>query len=131
MDVEMVLARSTVKRVLYVGPFMVAVFWSTRGSAGAVAAVVGLAVIVGNFLLSGAMMSAAARRSLNLYHAAALFGFLLRLGLITAALLVISGVADIDRLALGITAIASYMALLIWESLELMRSEGRGVKWSS
>lgn len=130
-DVEAVIARSTVLRAVYVGPVLVALFWVTRGGAGAVGAVIGLAVVAGNFLLSGAMLSAAARRSLNLYHAAALFGFLLRLGLITATLLVVSWAADVDRLALGITAIASYLALLVWESLAITRGVGRHPNWTS
>ncbi|HSJ27087.1 MAG TPA: hypothetical protein VLB67_02685, partial [Acidimicrobiia bacterium] len=61
--VEAVIARHTVMRAIWVGPLVVAAFWFFRGFDGAWAAAVGVAVVVGNFLLAGAMLSVALRIS--------------------------------------------------------------------
>ena len=58
----------------------------------------------------------AARHSLAFYHAAALFGFFLRLGLITVTMIGVAALVDVDRTALGVTAVVSYLALLTWEA---------------
>lgn len=130
VDVEAVLARHTVKRAVYVGPALIGIFWLTRGTGGAVAALVGLSVVVGNFLLFGAMLSRAARISMGLYHAAALFGFLLRLGLITAAILVVARLIELDRPAMGITAVVGYLVLLSWEAIAVAKGSERELEWT-
>ena len=108
-----------------------AVFWATRGVDGLVAAAVGLAIVVGNFLLAGAMLSVAARISLSLYHAAALFGFFLRLGLITLTVLIISRLVDLDRLALGVTVVMAYLGLLAWEAVAVAKGAERELEWTN
>lgn len=129
-DVEAVIARHTVARAVIVGPTLVGLFWLLRGAAGALAAAVGVAIVVGNFLLAGAVLSVAARISLALYHAAALFGFMLRLGLIAAAMLAVARLVDIDRPSLGITVVVSYLALLAWEAVAMSRGSERELEWT-
>lgn len=130
-DVEAIIARHTVRRTVVVGPLLVASFWWIRGGDGAIGAAVGVAIVAGNFLLAGAMLSTAARVSLGLYHAAALFGFLLRLGLIAVTMLGIARAIDVDRVALGITVVASYLALLSLEALAVARGSERELEWIS
>lgn len=127
--VEAVIARHTVKRIVYVGPVLLLVFWLTRGVDGLVASAVGLAVVAGNFLVAGWMLSMAARISLGMYHAAALFGFFLRLALLMLTMLLIVQVVDIDRLAFGITAVVSYIVLLVLESVAVARGRERELDW--
>ncbi len=129
-DVEAVLARHTVRRAVFVGPVLLGLSWLTRGPAGAAAAALGLGVVVGNFLLAGLMLSLAARISTTLYHAAALFGFFLRLGLITLALLVVSRLVEVDRPAFGIAAVASYLVLLAWEAVAVAKGAERELEWT-
>jgi hypothetical protein len=129
--VETVIARHTVARAVWLGPLVVAVFWAFRGFGGAWAAAVGVAVVVGNFLLAGAMLSLALRVSLGMYHAAALFGFFLRLGLIMGSMLLVAAVVEIDRLAFGLAAVITYMVLLILESVAVARGRERDVDWTS
>lgn len=129
--VETVIARHTVRRVMWVGPLVVAAFWLLRGVDGAWAAAVGVAVVVGNFLLAGGMLSLAIRVSLSLYHAAALFGFFLRLGLIMGTMLLVAAVVEIDRLAFGLAAVVSYMVLLVLESVAVVRGRERDLDWTS
>lgn len=129
-DVEAVLSRHTAMRAVSVAPVLVLVFLVTRGGGGAVAALAGVAIVVGNFLLSGVVMSRSARISLRLYHAAALFGFYLRLGLIAASMLVLGQVFEIDRVALGVSAVVSYLALLTWEAWAVTKGAERELEWT-
>ncbi len=118
-DLELTLARSISSRALFVAPVLIGFFWLTRGWDGAWASAIGVAVVVVNFWASGKALSMAARRSLAFYHAAALFGFIIRLGLITVTMIGVASVVEVDRRALGITAVVSYLALLIWEAVAL------------
>ncbi|NNC74624.1 MAG: ATP synthase subunit I, partial [Acidimicrobiia bacterium] len=86
-DVEAVIARHMVARAVWVAPALAAVFWVIRGGAGALGALAGVAIVAANFLVAGFILSKAARISLGLYHAAALVGFLMRLGLIAGSML--------------------------------------------
>jgi hypothetical protein len=129
--VETVIARHTVRRAIWVGPLVVAAFWLFRGFEGGWAAAIGVAVVVGNFLLAGAMLSLALRISLAAYHAAALFGFFLRLGLIMGSMLAVAAVFAIDRLAFGLATVITYMVLLILESVAVARGRERDVDWTS
>lgn len=129
--VEAVIARHTVRRAIWVGPLVVAAFWLFRGFDGAWAGAVGVGVVVANFLLAGAMLSVALRISLAMYHAAALFGFFLRLGLIMGSMLAIAAVVSIDRLAFGLATVITYMVLLILESVAVARGRERDVDWTS
>ncbi len=131
MDVEAILARHTVRRAVFVGPPIVGLFWLTRGADGAWSAAIGVLIVVANFLLSGAVLSAAARRSLQAYHAAALFGFFLRLGLITAAMLAVAWVVDVDRPAMGVAAVVSYLVLLTLEAVAVARGAEKELEWTT
>jgi hypothetical protein len=130
-DVERVIADHTARRAVVVGPILVAVFWAVRGTDGAIASAIGVMIVVGNFLLAGRIMSVAARISLSLYHAAALFGFLIRLGLIAVTMLVVAALVDADRLAMGISVVAAYLALLSWEAVAMARGSERELEWIS
>lgn len=130
-DIETVLARHAVRRAAVVGPILVAGFWLGRGPGGAVAAAVGVAIVVAYVLFGGAMLSVAARISLGAYHAAALLGFFLRLGLIAATMLVVARVTGIDRMALGITVVVAYLTLLGWEAVAVAKGRERELEWST
>jgi len=130
-DVEAGLARHIARRAIVVGPLVVAVAWIARGADGAVAAAIGVAIVVGNFLLSGLMLSAAATISLTLYHAAALIGFLLRLVLITVVMLLVAHLFEIDRIAFGVAAVVSYLVLLTLEAAAVVRRGERELEWTS
>ena len=129
--VEAILARHTARRAIYVGPVLIAIFWLTRGFGGAAASALGVGVIAGNFLLSGAILSVSARISLAVYHAAALLGLFLRLGLITLMMLLIASFVDIDRIAFGISAVAAYLVLVTWEAVAVAKGRERNLDWIS
>lgn len=129
MDVEVVLAQHTVKRAIFVGPVVIG-FWALlRGSSGAIAAAIGVGVVLAMLLISGQMLSVAARISLSAYHAAALFGFGLRLILLFASMFLITRFMEIDRLAFGLTAVVTYLTLISWEAVAVSRGSERELEW--
>ncbi|HJS71607.1 MAG TPA: hypothetical protein VJ858_02690 [Acidimicrobiia bacterium] len=130
VDVEMKLARHTVARAIYVAPLLIGLFWLTRGWDGAWSAAVGVVVVLANFLLAGAILSISARISLAAYHAAALIGFFLRLGLLTLTMLLIANYAPIDRLAFGITAVVTYLVLIAAEMVAVAKGKERELEWT-
>ena len=126
--VELQMARSIVRRAVVVGPVMLLVFGLVRGLDGLVAALVGVAIVTGYYLLTGSMLSWLARVSLGAYHAGALLGFILRLGLIAATMWAVISLFEVDRTALGLAVIATYVGLLLWEAAALGRNKGRRVR---
>ncbi|MGA7270273.1 MAG: hypothetical protein WB239_04300 [Acidimicrobiia bacterium] len=132
VPVESILSRHIVARAVWVAPVVVGAFWLLRGGAGAVAALIGVAIVVGNFLLAGLVLSISARISLAVYHAAALFGFFVRLGLITLTMFLVARlVEDLDRLAFGISAVVVYLVLLTWETVAVAQGRERNLDWIS
>lgn len=129
-NIESIMAKNIVMRALFVAPIIIAVAWMLKGSLGAYSAAIGVAVIVVNFLLSGWIMSKAATVSMQLYHAAALFGFFVRLGFITVSMFVVANVFEVDRRALGVAAITAFMVLLVLESAATLRGARKELEWS-
>jgi len=129
-DVERIIARHTAGRAVIVGPVLMVIFWAFRGVDGAIAAAIGVLIVAGYFMLGGAMLSVAARISLGAYHAAALLGFFLRLGLIAVTMLAVARLTDIDRIAMGVTVVVAYLTLLGWETVAVSRGQERELEWS-
>ena len=123
------MARETVARGIYIGPILVLVFGLLRGWDGAWSAALGVVVVIANILLAGAILSISLRISLQAYHAAALIGFLLRLGLFVGAVYLIATLVEVDRIAFGISAVVSYIALLSWEAVSITRDREREPSW--
>lgn len=128
--VESILAQHMVGRAIFVSPVLLVIFGVASGWSGAWSSALGSAVVVGNFLLAGALLSISAKISLSVYHAAALFGFFLRLALIGFSILLITRFAEIDRFAFGITAVVAYMVLLSWEAVAVSKGRERKLDWT-
>lgn len=120
-DVEAALGRATAARALVVGPVLVAAIGLVRGWPGAAAAAAGVAIVAGNFVAAGAVLSWAGRRSPGLYHAVALAGFIIRLGLIMLMMFGVAWIWDADRPAMAVAVVASYLVLLTWEAVAVSR----------
>lgn len=112
---EPMLAKDMVRRGLPFVPVVLvlaALLWGTDGVASAG---YGVAIVFANLLLAAWMLSTAARISYGLLMGAALFGFLLRLGLVSAAVLAVKDAGWVEPVALGVTLIVTHLALLFWE----------------
>ena len=130
--VEAVIGRNIAKRAIWVVPILVVIFWFIGGLPSAVAALAGGIIVVVNFVLGGYLLSTAAGVSLGLYHAAALFGFFIRLGLITMTMLLIVAVwPDVDRVAMGVSAVVSYLVLLSLETVAVAKGSERELDWTN
>ena len=124
------MARHTVARAVYIAPVLILIFALVGGWQGAWSSALGVAVVVLNFLLAGAILSVSARISLQAYHAAALFGFFLRLLLFVGAVYIISVTVEVDRLAFGITAVVAYLTLLVLEAVAVAKGKERELTWT-
>jgi hypothetical protein len=113
--VERQIARDMVRRALPVAPVILIAAAAGWGAAGALSAGYALVLVLLNFLLAAAILAWAARTSINLLMIAALGGYILRLGLITGAVLAISGQSWFAPIPLGATIIVTHLGLLLWE----------------
>ena len=113
--VEVKVTTDMVKRGLYVAPVLIAIAYLIWGGDGAASAAFAIGLVLVNFLLSAALISWTAKISLGLMMGATLFGYLIRLGLIAVAVLLVKDAAWISLPALGATIIVTHLGLLIWE----------------
>jgi hypothetical protein len=112
---EVRVSTDMIKRGLIVAPVLIAVSAVIWGGDGAWSAAYGIALVLTNFAIAAGIISMAARISLGLLMAATLFGYLIRLGLIFLAVLLVKGAAWISLPALGATIIVTHLGLLVWE----------------
>jgi len=113
---EAQVARDLVKRGLLVLPVALllgAIGWGTAGVAS-VAYAVGLILV--NFAVAAALLGWAARISLGLLMGVCLFGFLIRMAAITAAVLLVRDQPWVAPVPLGVTLIVTHLGLLFWET---------------
>lgn len=113
--VELKVSADMVKRGLVVAPVLVAIAAAIWGADGARGALVAIALVLVNFALSAALIAYTARISLALMMGATLFGYLVRLGLIATAVLLVRDASWISLPALGATIIVTHLGLLVWE----------------
>jgi len=109
------LVRDMIKRAAWAGPVLVLVFGLIWGVGGALSTAYGIVLVCVNFALAAALDAWAARISVAMLGAAALFGFLIRLGLIFAAVLLVRDAWWVELVPLGITLIVTHLGLLFWE----------------
>ncbi len=112
---EQDISRDMVRRGIYVAPVLVAVCSAIWGLDGLYGSLVGIALVLVNFLLSAALITYTARISVGLLMGATLFGYLLRLGLVLVVVLTLRDAGWISRPALGLTIIVTHLGLLVWE----------------
>lgn len=111
----MEIARDLVRRLVLTAPVFIvvgAIFWQTQGAASVA---YGLAIVTVNFVLAASLLAWAGRISFAAMGGAAMFGFLLRLGLIFLAVLIVKDAGWIDMMPLGLTLIAAHLGILFWE----------------
>ena len=128
--VEAIVAGHIVKRALVVGPMIVVAAWVVSGQLAAVSAAIGVVIVALNFLLSGWLLSRAATVSMETYHAVALFGFFLRMGIIAVSMFAVAWIFEVDRRAMGLAAIIAFMALLTLEASAMLRGARKELEWS-
>jgi hypothetical protein len=112
---EVRISKDLARRGLYVAPAVVGIAALIWGANGAVSALFALGLVIVNFAGSAALISLAAKISLGMVLGATMFGYLIRLAVIFAAVWMVADAAWISIPALGATIIVSHLGLLIWE----------------
>ena len=113
--VERTLAFDMIKRSLPALPVIVLLAGFGWGLQGAASAAFAIVLVLLNFLLSAAILATAARVSLIMLMAAALGGYIVRLALITIAVIAVHNQAWVSIVPLGFTIIVTHLGLLLWE----------------
>jgi hypothetical protein len=113
--IESRIAHDLAKHGLYVAPIITLGVGLWRGPDAAGAVALAFALVIGNFLLSAAILSWFARRSPEILLGVALMSFLVRLVLLTVIGVGIKELGVVDWPVFCITLIVSYLGLLFWE----------------
>lgn len=111
----MAVAVDLVKRSVWLLPVIVvisAAFWGLDGVASTMYAV---AIVLVNFLAAAYLLAVTGRISAALMGGAALFGFLMRLGLIFLAVMLVRDAGWMELVPFAVTLIVTHLALLFWE----------------
>lgn len=112
---EAQITRDIVKRGIFVAPVLIAISALLWGSSGAWSSAYGLGLVLCNFMIAAGLVATTARISYALMMAATMFGYILRLGLIALAVMLVRNEPWVDLLALGLTLIITHLGLLFWE----------------
>jgi hypothetical protein len=115
-DVERELVIDMLRRGLPFAPLLVIVWTLIWGSQGAWSALLAIAVVTVNFLLSAFALAWAARTGPTALMATAMGGFIFRMGLVTVVVLLVRHQPWIDLPALAIAILVTHLGLLFWET---------------
>lgn len=114
--VEREVALDIVRRGVFAYPVVALIGLAIGGWNGAASAAIGYGIILVNFLIAAAIMSRAANSGAAVIGATALGGYIVRLGVIVVALLLLQNVSWIDLPILGFTMVIAQLGLLMWEA---------------
>ena len=114
--VETELVRDMLKRAVPLAPAVVLVAAIFGGTSGAWSALLAIAVVAANFLLSAVSLSWAARISPATLMATAFGGFAVRMGLVTVVILAVRHTSWINLSVFAVTILATHLGLLLWET---------------
>jgi|ETN01SMinimDraft_1059929.scaffolds.fasta_scaffold180934_1 hypothetical protein len=105
-----------VVRGIKIAPVWLIISWLVWGVDGVASAAYGLGLIFANFIAAAAFLTWAGRISAGALMFAALGGFIVRLGVLTLAVVAASKISVFAPVPLGITIIVSHLGLLVWET---------------
>lgn len=112
---EVSISRDMVRRGAVAAPVLIALCGVVWGMEGAWSSAYAIALVLVNFALAAALVAGTARISIGLMMGAVLFGYLVRLGLILLAVLLVRDASWISLPALGASIIVTHLGLLVWE----------------
>jgi hypothetical protein len=115
-DVERQLVTDMLRRGLPAVPAVLLVAGLISGWAGVASAGYGMAIVAVNLVLSAIALGWAARVSPAALMGTALGGFLVRMGLVTVAILLVRHASWSDLKVVAITVLGAQLGLLFWET---------------
>ncbi len=114
--VEQQVARDMIRRAVPVAPVLMLIAGLIWGIPGAVSCGYAIVIVLANFALSAAILTATARISLAVMMAAVMAGYLVRLALVTIAVLAVIHQSWVVVPPLAFTLMITHLGLLFWES---------------
>jgi hypothetical protein len=114
--IESRIARDLARHALWVAPLAIVGVGLWRGPEGALAVALAFALVIGNFLLSAAVLNHAARISPNALMGAALGGFLFKLVVLFIVGTVVEQIDAVDFPVFVVTLLVAHLGLLFWET---------------
>ena len=112
---EAEIVRDLVRRALPVVPIPLAIGAVVDGVDGAMSAGFAAALVLVNFVVAAASLAWAARINLGVLMGVALFGYLVRIGALFGAVLLVRDLAWVHLTVLGCTLVVMHLGLLAWE----------------
>ena len=110
------IARHLARRAVLVAPVFLVGGLIGWGPTGLFSAALGLALVAMNFRLGAAIITRAAQISINALYGAVLGGYVARLGLMTAVVLVVKAGGWLATVPFAITLLVTHLGLLVWVS---------------
>ena len=120
--VEQEVMRDMLRRGAMATPVLLALAALGWGIHGIESAAFSIALVLLNFVIAAALLSWTARISLSLMMGAALFGYLLRLAIVTVAVLAVHDMAWVELWPMCLTLIVTHLGLLLWETRHISAS---------
>lgn len=114
--VEQQIAWDMIRRALPVAPFLMLIAGLIWGVNGALSSGYAIVVVLANFALSAAILTVTARISLVVLMAAVMAGYIVRLALVTVAVLVVIHMSWVVVVPLAFTLMITHLGLLFWET---------------
>ena len=113
---ELQVAGDLARRAIPVAPVLLAAAAIGWGWDGVASSAIGIGLVVVNFLAAAAIIASTIRVSLNALMGGVLFGFLLRLTLLTVAVVFLRKLDFIEDIPLLFTVLITHIGLLVWET---------------
>jgi hypothetical protein len=113
---ELQVASDLARRAIPAAPVLLIAAAIGWGWSGVASSAIGVGLVIVNFLAAALIITSTIRVSLNALMAGVLFGFMLRLVMLTVAVVLLRKLSWIDDIPLLFTVLITHIGLLIWET---------------
>ena len=113
---ELQVAGDLARRAIPLAPILLIAAAIGWGWAGVASSAIGIGLVVINFLAAALIITSTLRISLNALMAGVLFGFILRLSMLTVAVVFLRKLDWIEDIPLLFTVLITHIGLLMWET---------------
>ena len=113
---ELQVAGDLARRAIPLAPVLLIAAAIGWGWGGVASSAIGMGLVIVNFLAAALIITSTLRISLNALMAGVLFGFMLRLALLTVAVVFLRKFDWIDDIPLLFTVLITHIGLLMWET---------------
>jgi hypothetical protein len=110
------IARDMAKRLGMASPVVLIVSGLIWGASGVSSSAFALGLVALNFLAAAGLMTWGAKISPEALMGAVMFGYILRLAVITVAVLLVKDLSWVEIVPLGLTLAVAHLGVLIWET---------------